>query len=127
MGGFMKTRLTSILPEKDLQESFCRSGGPGGQNVNKVNTAVILQHLPTGLTVRAETARTQEQNRHLARERLAGLLAEKKRAAAALVRFEREQERRRHRPRPRGLKEKILRSKRHRSEVKKFRKSGRED
>jgi protein subunit release factor B len=73
------------LREEDLQESFCRAGGPGGQNVNKVNTAVLLVHLPTGLQVRAQTARTQEQNRQLARQRLAALLEKRKLAARAAV------------------------------------------
>ncbi|OLP79688.1 Peptide chain release factor 1 [Symbiodinium microadriaticum] len=58
---------------KDLEESFSRSAGPGGQNVNKVETAVRLRHAPTGLEVKAQTHRTQLENRVSARRRLAEL------------------------------------------------------
>ena len=42
-----------------IEEMFCPSGGPGGQHVNKVSTAVALRHLPTGLTVRVSGSRSQ--------------------------------------------------------------------
>ena len=59
------------IKEQDLEESFTRSGGPGGQNVNKVSTCVQLKHLPTGITVKAQKDRTQGVNRFLARRSLA--------------------------------------------------------
>jgi peptide chain release factor 2 len=55
-----------IIPEKDLKVEFYRSGGPGGQNVNKVETAVRIVHLPTGLAVSSQIQRSQAQNREYA-------------------------------------------------------------
>jgi peptide chain release factor 2 len=54
------------IPEKDLKFEFYRSGGPGGQNVNKVETAVRVVHLPTGLAVSSQAQRSQAQNREYA-------------------------------------------------------------
>jgi peptide chain release factor 2 len=55
-----------ILPPQDLRIEFSRSSGPGGQNVNKRDTAVRIVHTPTNLSVHAATERSQEQNRELA-------------------------------------------------------------
>ena len=56
--------------ETDLEENFARSSGPGGQNLNKISTAVTLRHLPTGISVTVQDSRSQAVNRKLARERL---------------------------------------------------------
>lgn len=57
------TQAEVRLDERDLEWSACRSSGAGGQNVNKTNSAVILKHLPSGITVRCENERSQLQNK----------------------------------------------------------------
>jgi protein subunit release factor B len=109
------------ISETDLREIFARSSGPGGQNVNKVSTAVTLRHLPTGISVTVQDSRSQAVNRRLARERLLEAIAsvrERQRMAEIATR---EKERRRKSPRPPALKKKILESKRRRGELKKQR------
>ena len=60
------------IPEKELEISVARSGGPGGQNVNKRDTAVRMLHIPTGFTVQVTSERNQQQNRDKALELLRG-------------------------------------------------------
>src|SRR5256714_10163937 len=72
--------------ESDLEETFVRSGGHGGQNVNKSATCVMLSHRPTGLQVKCQTTRQQGLNRLIARRLLLDKIEARQRRAADLER-----------------------------------------
>jgi peptide chain release factor len=109
------------ITTRDLEETFARSSGPGGQHVNKVSTAVTLRHRPSEIAVTVQDSRSQARNRQLALERLLDALERRKEEAKQRKRAAVAQERRRNSPRPPRLKKKILESKRKRSLLKKLR------
>ncbi len=64
----LSERMAALgVREEDIEESFVRSGGRGGQNVNKTSTCVQLKHIPTGLEVKCQKERSQALNRYHAR------------------------------------------------------------
>ena len=65
------------IREEDIIETFIRSGGPGGQSVNKTATCVRIKHIPTGIVVKSQEARSQGLNRFLARRLLLIKIEEK--------------------------------------------------
>ena len=74
---FEKSVQVINIPPEDLKIEFSKAGGPGGQNVNKRETAVRVVHIPTNLSVHVATERSQEQNRERALEMLKGKLFKK--------------------------------------------------
>jgi protein subunit release factor B len=71
----LETRMAACgIVESDLEETFIRSSGPGGQNTNKTNTAVRLVHKPTCLEVKCSKTRSQLMNRFYARRQLCDLI-----------------------------------------------------
>jgi len=109
------------LDAADFEEKFARSSGPGGQHVNKVSTAVLLRHVPSGQAVTVQDTRSQSMNRQLAWTRLLDAIEEARRAERAAERAAIAKKRRQNSKRPRGVKERILEGKKRRSVVKKMR------
>ena len=103
------------VKETDLAETFVRSGGHGGQNVNKVTTCVLLVHIPTGLRVKCQITRQQGLNRFLARRLLLDKIEFVQKGHVAARRSEMEKIRRQKRRRSRRAKQKMLADKAHQS------------
>lgn len=104
--------------EADIEESFVRSGGHGGQNVNKTSTCVMLLHRPTGLQVKCQVTRQQGMNRFFARRLLLDKIEEKQKGYVAAQRDEIERIRRQKRKRSRRAKQRILANKSHQADKK---------
>lgn len=99
----------------DVEERFVRSGGPGGQNVNKLSTCVVLRHRPSGLEVRCQRERSQALNRFLAWRLLLDRLeaqweARRKEETHRLAKLRRQQRKRSQQGQARLLREKRLRT-----------------
>ena len=109
------------IRDTDLEESFARSSGPGGQHVNKVSTAVTLRHLPSGIAVTVQESRSQSHNRQVARERLLDAIEQREEQLRRAKIARAEKLRRQRSPRPRALKRRILEAKREHSKKKKLR------
>ena len=109
------------LNEADLEETFARSSGPGGQHVNKVSTAVTLRHRPSGVSVTVQDSRSQATNRRIARQRLVTAI-ERERAKDRAAKRASARKRAPTKITASGqIKKRILESKRKRGELKKQR------
>ena len=105
----------------EFEENFHRSSGPGGQNVNKVSTAVTVSHSPTGTGVTAQDTRSQGQNRQLAWERIFDAIETSREDAKKAAKNAKEKVRRQTAKRPWKVKQRMLASKKKHSDVKKMR------
>ena len=107
--------------EGDLEESFVRSGGPGGQNVNKSSSCVMLLHRPTGLRVKCQTTRHQGMNRFLARRLMLDKIERMQKGHQEAERAAIEKARRQRRQPSRRSKERMLADKTRHGEKKRLR------
>ena len=118
-----ETQLTQRMAalgvrEADIDETFVRSGGHGGQNVNKTSTCVMLLHRPTGLQVKCQTTRQQGLNRFIARRLLLDKVEARQKGYVAAQRDEMEKIRRQKRRRSRRAKNRMLADKSHHADKK---------
>jgi protein subunit release factor B len=118
----LKERMEALgIRDEDVEESFVRSGGKGGQNVNKTSTCVYLRHLPTGTEVKFQKERSQALNRYHARVLLCDKIETLQRGVASREQQRIEKLRRQKRKRSKRAKEKVLADKAHHAEKKRLR------
>lgn len=119
--GLIKKMEALNIHEKDIKESFVRSGKKGGQHVNKTSTCVYLKHIPTGIEVKCQEERSQSLNRYKARVILFKKIDQlvKGKESEEIQRIEKI--RRQKRKRSKRAKEKMLAEKKITSEKKRFR------
>ena len=117
-------RMSALgVREADIEEIFVRSGGHGGQNVNKNATCVQLIHRPSGRQVKCQTTRQQGFNRFLARQLLVDKIEALKKSRENAVRDQAEKSRRQNRRRSRRAKARMLADKSHHAAKKASRRS----
>lgn len=109
------------IREEDIEESFIRSGGKGGQHVNKTSTCVYLKHIPTGIEVKCQEERSQALNRYRARVLLVKKIDQMIKGKESEEQQRIEKIRRQKRKRSKRAKEKMLAEKKIVSEKKKLR------
>lgn len=115
----LRARFVSLgVRPDDVEESFIRGTGAGGQKINKTSSTVRLRHRPSGLDVRCQRERNQSVNRLLAWTELADQLEARQQAEAGAARAARELERRQRRQKSRGQKVRMIEAKKHRAKHK---------
>jgi len=118
----LQKRMRALgVEEDDLVEKFVRGTGSGGQKINKTSSTVYLKHESSGIEIKCQAGRSQSMNRFQARVELCEQLEARRKKAQLEQRQAAEKKRRAKRKRPRGVKERILKSKHRRSDVKKLR------
>jgi len=117
--GELKSRMERRgVKEDDIQESFIRSSGHGGQKINKTSSCVYLKHIPTGIEVKCQKERSQSLNRFFARRLLLNKIEEMILGEEAEEKKKIEKVKRQKRKRSKRAKEKMLHDKKIRSKKK---------